>query len=68
MLRRKLQSEAKFWEERNPSAKALEHLQGIARSPPCCWASQVVLMVKNLPAMQETCRRHRFDHWVRKIP
>ena len=24
--------------------------------------------VKNLPAMQETCRRHGFDSWVRKIP
>ena len=26
------------------------------------------LVVKNLPAMQETCRRHRFDPWVGKIP
>ena len=25
-------------------------------------------VVKNLPAMQETCRRHKFDLWVRKIP
>ena len=24
--------------------------------------------VKNLPAMQETCRRHGFDSWVGKIP
>jgi len=23
--------------------------------------------VKNPPAMQETCRRHGFDSWVRKI-
>ena len=26
------------------------------------------LVVKNLPAMQETCRRHGFDPWVGKIP
>ena len=25
-------------------------------------------MVKNLPAMQETCRTCRLDPWVRKIP
>ena len=24
--------------------------------------------VKNLPAMQDTCRRHGIDPWVRKIP
>ena len=24
--------------------------------------------IKNLPAVQETCRRHRFDPWVGKIP
>ena len=24
--------------------------------------------VKNLPAVQETCRRHCFDPWVRKTP
>ena len=24
--------------------------------------------VKNLPAMQETCRRGKLDPWVRKIP
>ena len=31
------------------------------------WASQVVLAVKNLPAVQET-RRLQFDPWVGKIP
>ena len=31
-------------------------------------ASQVALVVKNLPGMQETCRRHGFNHWVGKIP
>ena len=25
-------------------------------------------VVKNAPAMQETCRRHGFNPWVRKIP
>ena len=25
-------------------------------------------VVKNLPAMQKTCRRHSFDPWVREIP
>ena len=25
-------------------------------------------MVKNSPAIQETCRRHGFDSWVKKIP
>ena len=25
-------------------------------------------LVKNLPAMQETCKRHGFDPWVRQIP
>ena len=31
-------------------------------------ASQVALVVKNLPGMQETCRRHGFNHWVGKLP
>ena len=31
------------------------------------WASQVVLVVKNLPAYAGNLR-HRFDPWVRKIP
>ena len=31
------------------------------------WASQVALVVKNLPAMQENIRLG-FDPWVRKIP
>ena len=30
------------------------------------WASQVALVVKNLPINAEV--RHRFDPWVRKIP
>ena len=30
--------------------------------------SQMVQWVRNQPAMQEACRRHRFDPWVRKIP
>ena len=25
-------------------------------------------VVKNLPAMQVTCRRHKFNPWVGKIP
>ena len=32
------------------------------------WASLMGQWVKNLPAMQETCRRPRFNPWVRKIP
>ena len=32
-----------------------------------CWASQVALVVKNLPPMQET-KKHGFDSWIRKIP
>ena len=24
--------------------------------------------MKNLPGMKETCRRHRFNPWVRQIP
>ena len=31
-------------------------------------ASLVAQMVKNLPAMQETCKRPGFDPWVGKIP
>ena len=30
--------------------------------------SQMVQWVRNQPAMQEACRRRRFDPWVRKIP
>ena len=32
------------------------------------WASQVALVVKNLLAQWRSCRRCRFDPWVRKIP
>ena len=32
------------------------------------WASQVELMVENLPANSRDKRRHQFDAWVRKIP
>ena len=32
------------------------------------WASQVALVVKNLPASVGRCKRHRFSPWVRKIP
>ena len=32
------------------------------------WASQVALVVKNLPANAGRCKRHRFNPWVRKIP
>ena len=32
------------------------------------WGSQVALVVKNLPASAGSCKRHRFDPWVRKIP
>ena len=31
-------------------------------------ASQVVLVVKNLPANSRDVKRHRFDPWVGKIP
>ena len=31
-------------------------------------ASQVALLVKNLPASSGRHKRHRFDSWVRKIP
>ena len=31
-------------------------------------ASQVALVVMNLPANAERRRRHRFDPWVGKIP
>ena len=34
---------------------------------PCFGASLVAQMVLNLPVMKETCRRPRFDPWVRKI-
>ena len=33
-----------------------------------CWASQVALVVKNLPANARGLRACRFDPWVRKIP
>ena len=33
------------------------------------WASQVVLVGKNLPAnVGDVAKRHRFDSWVGKIP
>ena len=32
------------------------------------WASQMVLVVKNLPAMHKRHKRRGFDPWVRKIP
>ena len=32
------------------------------------WASQVVLVIKNPPANAGSCKRCRFDPWVRKIP
>ena len=35
---------------------------------PYVWASQVVLVVKNLPASAGDVKRHGFDHWVGKIP
>ena len=25
-------------------------------------------LIKNLPAMQETCKRRGFDRWAKKIP
>ena len=31
-------------------------------------ASQVMLVVKNLPASEGRFKRHGFDPWVRKIP
>ena len=31
-------------------------------------ASQVALVVKNLPISAQSPNRHRFDPWVRKIP
>ena len=34
---------------------------------PVLGASLVAQIVMNLPVMQETCRRPRFDPWVRKI-
>ena len=32
------------------------------------WASQVALVVKNLPVSAGRCKRHGFDPWVGKIP
>ena len=32
------------------------------------WASQVVLVVKNLPANAGDSKRQEFDPWIRKIP
>ena len=32
------------------------------------WASQVGLIVKNLPVNTGDAKRHRFDSWVWKIP
>ena len=32
------------------------------------WASQVVLVVKNLPANAGDVKRHGLEPWVRKIP
>ena len=42
---------------------------GVGTHPLLCikWASQVALMVKNLPANAGD-KRHGFDHWVGKIP
>lgn len=34
----------------------------------CLWASQVALVVKNLPATAGRHKRYRFDPWVRKLP
>ena len=33
-----------------------------------CWASQVALVVRNLPASAGRCKRPTFDPWVGKIP
>ena len=33
-----------------------------------CWASQVALVVKNLPVNAEDIRDSGFDPWVGKIP
>ena len=32
------------------------------------WASQVALVVKNMPANARDVKRHRFDPWMGKIP
>ena len=42
--------------------------EGIGYPLQYSWASLVALLVKNPPAMQETCRRPRFDRWAGKIP
>ena len=31
------------------------------------WASQLALVVKNLPASSRRCKRHGFDPWVGKM-
>ena len=36
--------------------------------PEGSWASQVALVVKNLPVNAEDVKRPRFSSWVRKIP
>ena len=45
----------------------------LVKSTFCCicfikWASQVALVVKNLPANAGRYKRCKFDPWVRKIP
>ena len=43
-------------------------VQGTLKSRVYKWGFPGGSAVKNPPAMWETCRRHRFDPWVRKIP
>ena len=42
--------------------------EGIGYSLQYSWATLVVQLVKNLPAMHLQCRRPGFDPWAGKIP
>ena len=42
--------------------------EGIGYPLQYSWASLVAQMVKNLPAMRETCRISGFNSWVRRSP
>ena len=50
------------------NSKWNEHSEKFKREFGNIRASLVAQMVKNLPAMQETCKRPGFDPWVGKIP